>query len=163
MAWGWNPVTNFVDSDLTCGHFFIFVVGTCGRFCVVTCMAAAQRYTVSTHCNGLQRTATHCNTLQHTATHCSTLQHTAAHNTLQHTAATCGQFSSKLWLWRMCARWRILVTDLAPWKIKFRPFRLYVAVCCSVLQCVAVCCSVLQCVALCCSVYTGDRLGAVED
>jgi len=28
----------------------------------------------------------------------------------------------------------------------------YVAVCCSVLQCVAVCCSVLQCVAVCCSV-----------
>jgi len=28
----------------------------------------------------------------------------------------------------------------------------YVAVCCSVLQCVAVCCSVLQCVALCCIV-----------
>ena len=26
---------------------------------------------------------------------------------------------------------------------------LYVAVCCSVLQCVAVCCSVLQCVAAC--------------
>jgi len=29
---------------------------------------------------------------------------------------------------------------------------LYVAVCCSVLQCAAVCCSVLQCVAVCCSV-----------
>jgi len=28
---------------------------------------------------------------------------------------------------------------------------MYVAVCCSVLQCVAVCCSVLQCVAVCCS------------
>ena len=28
----------------------------------------------------------------------------------------------------------------------------YVAVCCSVLQCVAVCCSVLKCVAMCCSV-----------
>ena len=28
----------------------------------------------------------------------------------------------------------------------------WVAVCCSVLQCVAVCCSVLQCVAVCCSV-----------
>ena len=30
--------------------------------------------------------------------------------------------------------------------------RSYVAVSCSVLQCVAVCCSVLQCVAVCCSV-----------
>jgi len=30
----------------------------------------------------------------------------------------------------------------------------YVAVCCSVLQCVAVCCSVLQCVAVCCVVCT---------
>jgi len=29
---------------------------------------------------------------------------------------------------------------------------LYVAVCCSVLQCVAAGCSVLQCVAVCCSV-----------
>jgi len=29
---------------------------------------------------------------------------------------------------------------------------IFVAVCCSVLQCVAVCCSVLQCVAVCCSV-----------
>jgi len=27
----------------------------------------------------------------------------------------------------------------------------YVAVCCSVLQCLAICCSVLQCVAVCCS------------
>jgi len=25
MAWGWNPMANFVDSDLTCGHFFIFL------------------------------------------------------------------------------------------------------------------------------------------
>jgi len=33
-----------------------------------------------------------------------------------------------------------------------RPRALYVAVCCSVLQCVAVCCSVLQCVAVCCRV-----------
>ena len=32
-----------------------------------------------------------------------------------------------------------------------RAARVYVAVCCSVLQCVAVCCSVLQCVAVCCS------------
>ena len=31
-------------------------------------------------------------------------------------------------------------------------FALFVAVCCSVLQCVAVCCSVLQCAAVCCSV-----------
>ena len=31
-------------------------------------------------------------------------------------------------------------------------YRKYIAVCCSVLQCVAVCCSVLQCVAVCCSV-----------
>jgi len=51
------------------------------------------------------------------------------------------------------------------WKIYSSPQRLpysdeqvgkdgvsYVAVCCSVLQCVAVCCSVLQCVAVCCSV-----------
>ena len=29
---------------------------------------------------------------------------------------------------------------------------MYVAVCCSVLQCVSVCCSVSQCVAVCCSV-----------
>ena len=29
---------------------------------------------------------------------------------------------------------------------------LFLAVCCSVLQCFAVCCSVLQCVAVCCSV-----------
>ena len=28
---------------------------------------------------------------------------------------------------------------------------IYVALCCSVLQCVAMCCSVLQCVAVCCS------------
>jgi len=33
----------------------------------------------------------------------------------------------------------------------------FVAVCCSVLQCVAVCCSVLQCVAVCCSVLQQQR------
>ena len=34
---------------------------------------------------------------------------------------------------------------------------LYVAVCCSVLQCVAMCCSVLQCLAVCCNVLQRAR------
>ena len=38
----------------------------------------------------------------------------------------------------------------------------YVAVCCSVLQCVAVCCSVLQCVAVCCSVPQRPREDAFD-
>jgi len=36
--------------------------------------------------------------------------------------------------------------------------QVYVAVCCSVLQCVAVCCSVLQCVAVCCSGMRREHL-----
>ena len=35
--------------------------------------------------------------------------------------------------------------------LKSHAAKLYVAICCSVLQCVAVCCSVLQCVAVRCS------------
>jgi len=36
---------------------------------------------------------------------------------------------------------------------------LYVAVCCTVLQCVAVCCSVLQCVVSCCTVIQCVAVG----
>jgi len=37
------------------------------------------------------------------------------------------------------------------------------AACCSVLQCVAVCCSVLQCVAVCCSVHMMWSADEVRD
>jgi len=38
------------------------------------------------------------------------------------------------------------------WLQNFDRSGIFIAACCSVLQCVAVCCSVLQCVAVCCSV-----------
>jgi len=109
----------------------------------------------STHCNTLQHTATHCNTLQHTATHCHTL-----HITLQHTATTCNTTKTRRGIndetkkngWFMCYSvlqcvamllYRSLLQAVLMYIWCMR-WKLYVAVCCSVLQCVAVCCSVLQ-------------------
>jgi len=89
-----------------------------------------------TNCNPLQTTAhfaTHCNTLQHTATHCNYLMigtHASFRSSNPHIM-------------------NVLLIRL----IRIR--HLFVAVYCSVLQCVAVCCSVLQCVAVCCSVLQG--------
>jgi len=86
-----------------------------------------------TNCNPLQTTAhfaTHCNTLQHTATHCNYLMigtHASFRSSNPHIM-------------------NVLLIRL----IRIR--HLFVAVYCSVLQCVAVCCSVLQCVAVCCRV-----------
>ena len=81
----------------------------------------------ATPCNKLHHTATHCNTLQHTVPPCQTLQHTANH-------------CNTLWI------------KLTPLSSDSESAAVYVAVCCSVLQCVVVCCSVLHCVAECCSV-----------
>ena len=121
------------------------------------------------HCNMLQHVATHCNALQHTpstcpclmlfsmvwwiwvhtGTHCTTPQHAAtcynmlqraatSCNTLQHTAAHSSvslhiTYGSVMWfVWLGMEEWG-----------------LYVAVCCSMLQCTAVCCRMLPRVAAC--------------
>jgi len=76
-----------------------------------------------------------CNTLQHTAIPCNTLQHTANCNTLQNRGSV---LKFHLGARQGCAFLQLCSSR-------------FVAVCCSVLQCVAVCCSVLQCVAVCCS------------
>jgi len=129
----------------------------------------------TTHCNTLQHTSyisfsasfhegarfrtsllladvtTRCNTLQHTATHCNTLQHTATH--LFH-LFFCFLFTQK-------RIFELLYCQLMLRTFQRRLVLVYVAVCCSELQCVAVyssadvvhvptatharvCCSVLQ-------------------
>jgi len=83
----------------------------------------------------------HFSTLQHTATRCSTLQHTATHcNALQQLRESA------------CISIRMYITT---WKKSESVwYSLFVAVRCSVLQCVAVCCSVLPCIA----VWYSDRV-----
>ena len=51
-----------------------------------------------------------------------------------------------------CVAVRCSVLQHVPFAMEWLLAVGFVAVCCSVLQCVAVCCSALQCVAVCCSV-----------
>jgi len=93
-----------------------------------------------TNCNPLQHTATHCNTLQHTATHCNYLM-IGTHASIR----TSNPHIMNVVLIRLIRiRHLFVAVCCSVWQC--------VAVYCSVLQCVAVCCSVLQCVAVCCSV-----------
>jgi len=78
----------------------------------------------ASRCNTLQHTTTHSNTLRCTETHNITLQHTAARcSTLQHTATHCNTLQGLLGI-------TIMAT--------FLETNMFVAVCCSVLQCDAV-------------------------
>jgi len=110
----------------------------------------------ATHRHALQHTATHCTalqhnsqtlrvqhavelrvTLQHTAAHSQSLQHTATHcNTLQHTATQQPNIEGAT---RNRAESAALAAILKEASL-FIPllYLWYVAVCCSVLQCVAV-------------------------
>ena len=74
------------------------------------------------HCNTLQHTATHCNTLQHTATHCNTMNCSA----LQCVAVCCIMLQSTHTL-----------PDGQQQNASSYEYE-WVAVCCSVVQCVAV-------------------------
>ena len=90
-----------------------------------------------TPCNTLQHTATQCNTLQHTATHCNTLQHNATQCNVGPSISMCfpRRTASTNFAWMSAPLTSILSTR-------------FVAVCCSVLQCVAMCCNVMQCAAM---------------
>jgi len=84
---------------------------------------------LGTHWNTLHHTATCCNMLQRAATSCNTLQHTAAHSSVSLHIT----YGSVMWFgWLGMEEWG-----------------LYVAVCCSMLQCTAVCFRMLPRVAAC--------------
>jgi len=111
--------------------------------------------------------------VQHTATHCITLHHTAVQRSKQRRARSTSLILSSslmkcvspmiaifrryIWIYWVAVCCSVMQC-VAVWCSVMQCDAVWcsvlqcVAVCCSVIQCVAVCCSLLQCVAVCCSV-----------
>ena len=130
-----------------CSHLYIYI-----HIQMLTHLYTHDEHKSEIRCNIYERTATCCNTLQHAELQCvavscsemsANLRYAAIYiNTLQHAATHCNMQSCSV-LQCVAVRWA---------RTQEGCYRLQVAVCRSVLQCVAVCRSAVQCVAACCSV-----------